>query len=431
MTIGILGGGIASLSLAANLDEKTIIFERENELGGLCRSFDLNGLVYDIGPHIIFSKNQEVLELHNSLVEVESHKRLNRILLNGHYTQYPFENFLGSLAEGDRDRALVDFLNNPYSDLPVTSMQQFFLSKFGEGMTDLYFRPYNAKIWKFDPAALDLQMVERIPNPPRQDVVDGANGTPKEGYVHQAVFTYPKEGGFASLISAYEEMTRSKGHLINTDADVKSLHRNDDGTWNITTSSGTTTVDKVISTVPLPNLPKLLTGIEVPEAIFQAADEMKFNSIHIVMMQFRGDRLTDQFALYVPDTDVIFHRLSRLNFLGKAYGSPEVFNLMAEVTFRPDSHLSRLTKDEVLDECLRGLDELGIANKSELIDFEVRSFQHAYVIYDMNHRKRTDMVLDWLAKAGITCHGRFGKFEYQNSDAVVEDSLALAAKLNA
>ena len=41
-------------------------------------------------------------------------------------------------------------------------------------MTDTYLRPYNAKIWKYDPAFLDLQMVGRIPKPPAEDILSGA-----------------------------------------------------------------------------------------------------------------------------------------------------------------------------------------------------------------------------------------------------------------
>ena len=68
MKIGILGGGIAGLSLAYFLKHKSVILEKEGEIGGLGRSFSLNGISYDVGPHIIFSKNKEILDLHTSLI---------------------------------------------------------------------------------------------------------------------------------------------------------------------------------------------------------------------------------------------------------------------------------------------------------------------------------------------------------------------------
>ena len=36
--------------------------EKEKIPGGLLRSFNCNGIAYDIGPHIIFSKHKDILE---------------------------------------------------------------------------------------------------------------------------------------------------------------------------------------------------------------------------------------------------------------------------------------------------------------------------------------------------------------------------------
>ncbi|MCK4427078.1 MAG: NAD(P)-binding protein, partial [candidate division Zixibacteria bacterium] len=68
MKIGILGAGLSGLSLAYFLQNtKKIsnieILEKEEEVGGLCRSFNLNGIYHDIGPHIIFSKDKKILEV--------------------------------------------------------------------------------------------------------------------------------------------------------------------------------------------------------------------------------------------------------------------------------------------------------------------------------------------------------------------------------
>ena len=426
MTTAILGGGIAGLSLASLLDDETIVIEKEDTPGGLCRSFNFNGLAYDIGPHIIFSKHQEVLNLHNSMVPVEQHRRLNRILVEGSFLTYPLENDLGALPPIARDRCLQEFMNNPYEGIPATNMLQFFLSRFGEGMTDLYFYPYNKKIWKYDPSALDLQMVERIPSPPKEDVISGAQGDAKDGYAHQLFFTYPTSGGFQTIVDAYADRVLRKGHTIRLGDSVRGLTRSG-SRWQIESDRGTTLADRVVSTIPLQLLPRIA---DAPTGIRQLTEGMKYNSIYIVIIQVRGDRLEDQFALYVPDADIIFHRLSRLNFLGSAYGGNDVCNLMAEVTFRPDSFLGSRSEDEIVQQCLEGLQRLGIAQSHEVIDVQVHTSHFAYVTYDLEHRMRTDAILDWARSEGIICHGRFGKFEYQNSDQVVFDSLRLAEQMN-
>ena len=50
----VIGGGIAGLSFGYFINNKTTILEKNSTLGGLSRSYDFNGVSYDIGPHIIF-----------------------------------------------------------------------------------------------------------------------------------------------------------------------------------------------------------------------------------------------------------------------------------------------------------------------------------------------------------------------------------------
>lgn len=428
MTVGILGGGIAALSLAHFMNEDSIIFEKDLTLGGLCRSFDFYDVPFDVGPHIIFSKNSEVLNFHNSLTEMSTFQRLSKILIGQNLVKYPLENNLHQLNPIDRDRCLVEFQKNPYSSMKPNNMQQFFLSYFGEGITDIYLYPYNKKIWKLDPTFLDLQMVDRIPRPPASDVIEGAQGNPKEGYKHQAVFTYPKRGGFQSVINAYVNLLSKKNTKFELGFEIIGIEKTSRN-WLVRSKDNRIRyVDSLVSTIPLPNLGALINS---PAEILTQSSTALHNSIHIVMLRFSKDVLEDQFGLYVPNPDTIFHRISRLNFLGDEYGGKSgELNLMLEITFRQGSYISKLSDEELVQKCLVDLEKIGIIESKFLKKSKIRTFSHSYVIYDLGHRQRTDSLLNYFKSLGIICHGRFGKFEYQNSDAVVEDSIALAKKIN-
>ena len=206
----ILGAGLAGLSLASYLDQESLIIEKNESIGGLCRSFSLNQIFYDIGPHILFSKNKTVLNHVTNLIDTNQIKRSNQIMFKNKLIKYPFENDLYHLPEKDRDYCLEAYLNNPYEEKEATNMLDFFLKTFGEGITKLYLEPYNQKIWKYDPKKLDTQMVERIPKPPKEDVIKSAKGIPTEGYTHQLHFHYPKKGGVQALIQAFEKKSKNK-----------------------------------------------------------------------------------------------------------------------------------------------------------------------------------------------------------------------------
>ena len=126
--IGLLGGGMAGLSLAYFLKSQTVIIEKNKTVGGLSRSYEKNGLYYDIGPHIIFSKNKEVLDFFNKISDNNKLERSNRIFHKGNYVKYPFENFLAQLNNQKEINYCLDtFLNNHYAKIEPNNMLAFFL----------------------------------------------------------------------------------------------------------------------------------------------------------------------------------------------------------------------------------------------------------------------------------------------------------------
>src|SRR3989338_3512804 len=246
--IGILGGGIAGLSFAYFLNSKSTILEKESQVGGLGRSFNLNGISYDIGPHIIFSKNKDILNLHTSLIKTNKIRRSNKIYHKGRLIKYPFENDLASLSQQEIDYCLNEFLNNPHENTGPKNMLQFFLKNFGEGITEIYLKPYNNKIWKFDLELMDTQMVERIPKPPKEDVIKSAKGIPTEGYTHQLYFHYPKRNGYQSLVDAYVKLVKGKAEFVNP-VNIRKIRKKGQ-VWNIETDKGSFQCKTLINTMP-------------------------------------------------------------------------------------------------------------------------------------------------------------------------------------
>ena len=304
MRIGILGAGLAGISLAERLQDHSDatqieLLEKAPATGGLARSFPFGNVHYDCGPHIIFSKDKEVLQLMVEVLGENVHKlrRSNRVFHDGRFVKYPFENELSALSQQDKNYALSAFLDNPYADYTPQNMLQFFLATFGEGITNLYLRPYNEKIWKFDPAFMDTQMVERIPRPPAEDIIRSAEGTETEGYVHQLFFHYPKTGGVQSLVDAFQNRLGTKV-TIHTNTAVEKVEC-EAGRWKVSASDGTQRrYDRLVSTIPIPDLVESL-GSALPETVIGAADELRFNSIAICMVKVRRDNLGDTLALMV------------------------------------------------------------------------------------------------------------------------------------
>lgn len=421
----ILGGGLAGISLAYFYQGRSIILEKEKQVGGLCRSFDLNGVKYDIGPHIIFSKNQAVLDWHRQLIPVNKLRRSNKIYHQGRFIPYPFENGLYALNAADKKYCLQTFLKNPYRAYSADTMQQFFLKTFGAGITNLYLRPYNAKIWKWDPAFLDTQMVARIPQPPDSDIIAAANGIKREGYLHQLHFYYPRAGGIASLVQAYQAGLREKSTIINS-VGLKKIERQN-GKWNVTTNRGVFRSRRLVNCLPLT---QLICLINSPRAVQSAAQQLRHNSIHIVVVQVKKDQLGHNLAIMLASPDIIFHRLTKLNYLGSNYRlAGGGTTLLAEITFRPDLRSAIPSGQSLVKRVINDLLKLKFINESDVLASAVRTFDYAYIIYDLNHRSAVDLVLGYLKTRGIMSVGRFAEYAYINTDQVVEKTQAAARLL--
>ena len=107
----IIGGGwsglLCGMKLLSNKESNVIIVEQSGEIkrGGLLRSEIIDGFTFDVGgPHLIFSRNSEVL---NSLVRIMGSNcvklhRNNYVYYKEQFIEYPFENGIYRLDVDER-----------------------------------------------------------------------------------------------------------------------------------------------------------------------------------------------------------------------------------------------------------------------------------------------------------------------------------------
>ena len=308
-------------------------------------------------------------------------------------------------------------------------MLQFFLKTFGEGITNTYLRPYNEKIWKFDPSFMDTQMVERIPKPPKEDILKSANGVPTDGYLHQLYFYYPKEGGINSLVKGFVNKFNEKANIF-VNSNVIELQRINNK-WKVKTDKEMFgDYNLIVSTIPIQSLIKVYKT-NISEKVIKAVNDLKYNSIIITIINVKKDNIGNNFAVMIPDKDIIFHRVSKLNFLGNSYCKKDGSStLMVEVTYRKNSIIDKMSNEDVIEKILDGLEKTKFVDTREDVNFnEIRRFEYAYVIYDLDHRKNVNLIRSYFAEQGIRLCGRFGEFEYLNMDAVIRHAKELACKI--
>ncbi len=212
--IGVLGGGLSGIVTGYFLNQNGKFFEileKNPECGGLMRTLQQDGFTFDdAGSHVIFSKNEKSLNFILSLLGKNKVKdrRNTKILYNNCYVKYPFENGLSDLSKEENFECLNSFIQNLIRKAKIvrtqkpSNLKNWFYQTFGAGISERYLIPYNEKIWKFPVEKMGLDWVERIPDPPVENVIKSSLGIETEGYTHQLNFYYPKTGGIQAIISA-------------------------------------------------------------------------------------------------------------------------------------------------------------------------------------------------------------------------------------
>jgi protoporphyrinogen oxidase len=425
MRVGILGGGITGVALQHFLEHDSVVLEAADHPGGLCRTFFKDGFGYDLGGHILFSKNEEINGLVDALLagNMNRCKRANKILYGGQYVKYPFENDLGSLPIEDNYECLIGYLQNDFSG-EVRTLRDWAYATFGKGISEKYFLPYNEKIWNISADRLGLDFVERIPKPPLEDVVRSSLGLESEGYLHQLHFRYPTEGGVQSMVEA----------LIDDDSDivcgyrVRSIRRSGGG-WEVSDGKDTRTFDHIIVSFPIHEAIGCFE--DVPREVRAAVEGLHYNSMRVVLVAVDNESLMDKSAVYIPDPSVVTHRVCFMGFFSDRLVRPGTSSLIAEVTTNPGDGVHELSDDELVARVVADLDRIGILEASAVITTEVQRLKYAYPVYTLDYRANRAVLHDWFDDIGVALCGRFAEFDYINSDECLRRAKVLAEALNA
>ena len=424
----ILGGGASALSTAVLIPDATII-ELTHKVGGLSNSRSIDGFTFDQGPHIMFSRNKEVLQImiDSLLGNIHTCKRNNVVMINGSLLRYPIENDLSSLPIDVRVSAIQDFLAKKIeaSETKPKNLEEWFIQNFGETLTELYFKPYNEKIWNLPFSQISMTWAERIPSPPWQDVLQGSFGIQTEGYLHQLYYQYPKFGGYESLMKSWASKISSD--RIRTSSEVKKINKLSNQKFELQVNNTVEHFEgRIISTIPLRTLCSVYE--KTPPRIKELVDGLPVNPLITVNLGFEK-RDTNQFtAIYIPDEDFLVNRLSFPGvFSPENVPSENHMLIQAEITVKESSEIWLSSDDFLIDHVLEGLIRRGVIERSDKPVFQfVDRIKDAYVVYPTEFESKRFEIQEYFASQDIYINGRFGSHNYLNVDGILMQSIELA-----
>lgn len=428
MKVAILGAGVTGLSLAHFLERRghaPEVFEASPAWGGLCASETTGGYVADkAGGHIIYSTDREVLSFVLGILgaqgAVES-RRETRIFHHGSWVTYPFENGLADLPPDHNFECLKGYVEASYARktgaAEPANFHDWCAWRFGEGISRHFMWPYNEKIWNVDLHRLGTSWVKgRVPDAPIDDVLRSSIGIKTTGYGHQATFWYPRTGGFQTIVDRIRESLRTTNLRLKTPC--RALRRVAGG-FEVNGER----FERVVSTIPLQELAKVLD--EIPAAVREAFGALSWTSLLTVFLALKHDSVPKLSWVYFPHPENgPQNRITYLSNYSPGNAPPGRSSVMAEVTYvgKPAGPPEAVTREVVL-----GLERCGILKQEDVAFARTYDNRYAYLLYEQGLEERLGAVRGWLDGIGLPVIGRFGNYNYYNSDRCIRAAMDLAA----
>ena len=434
MKIAILGAGISGLSLARFLIEGGVpaqslhILEADSRIGGLCQSKTVEGFTYDVaGGHILYSKDTSVLnwmiEATGGMGAFEKKQRNTRIRFEHRWVNYPFENGLGDLPPQANFDCLSGYVRAWHKRMVDRSSAPrdfgaWVRWRFGEGIAQHFMDPYNAKVWKRELDFITSDWVAgRVPDAPVEDVLRSSVGIRTEGYTHQSIFYYPRQGGFQAIADGIASTLHARVRLRTPVTEIVQTK----GGWKVNGED----FDLVVNTLPLTDLPRIIQGL--PAAVADAMRTLEYNGLVSILVALERREHPDLSWIYLPhEVQGPTNRVTYMSNYSPLLAPKGKSSFLCEVTIPGGSPYPG---GELEGDVLAGLVAAGLLRRDEVLFTDRTNIRHAYVVFDHRYAERREAISGWMDEVGLITLGRFGRFEYDNSDQCVIRAKALAQEL--
>ena len=421
----IIGGGLAGLSAGYHLAEhEPALFEREKEIGGLCRSFTQDGFTFDCTGHLIHLRNPYTKELVAKILPdaFDPHERLAAIYSKSVTTPYPFQaNTYGLPPEVVKECVMgfVESMQQHAGGAPA-NFHDWTLRTFGSGIAKHFMLPYNEKFWKQDLHNITSDWVSwSIPKPTLEEVVNGALGLTNKGMGYNPKFIYPKNGGIDCLPRA---LASSIGKIYSE----QSVEHIDPKRKVVRLSGGREQqYDSLVSTLPLPVLFRMLG--DTPDAL--RLDAEKLSAVSVLNFNIGVDRpgISNQHWIYFPEDKFIFSRVGFPMNFSQSVAPAGTSSIYIEIT-HPSR--SRPNIDEAFDRSIMDLQRCGILNSGDrILTRHMLDIEYAYVVFDVHRQARLQNLLDYLESRDIFAAGRYGRWEYFSMEDSILSGKAAAERV--
>jgi protoporphyrinogen oxidase len=414
--IAIIGSGMGGLGAANRFRAEGIqptIYEKKNFYGGHTTSFRFKeGFLFDVGPHISFTKDTKIQDLFADSVD-QQYETIQISLNNywrGFWPIHPVQLHLHGLPTDIIVKIISDFVEERQApERPINNYADWLLASFGKSFAEMFPMQYTRKYHITSAENLSTDWLgPRIYRPSLEEVLRGAL-SPSAPQIHYIThFRYPSNGGFVSYLNKLvpKENLYLNHHMTSLDPLLKQIEFS---------NSSVVQYDKLVSSVPLPDLIGMIKN--APESVVVASKRLACSTCVLVNIGLNREDISESHMTYFYDDDYCFTRLSFPHMLSKTNAPQGTGSIQAEVYFSDKYKPLTGCPDDWIDPVINDLKRCGLLREDDCILFKSSMLmQYANVIFDLERASALDIVHGYLNDIGIEYCGRYGDWGYMWTD---------------
>lgn len=475
MKILIIGAGAAGLTAAYELQKNgykdVVVLEATDHLGGIATTAVYKGNRMDMGGHRFFTKSATVMQLWQELLPLQGKPARDELLLGEQA-----KNFAGSVDPEREDTVLLQrrrvsriyylqhFFSYPISvswqmlknlgllrlwkigwsylramlfKRPETSLEDFYINRFGKVLYSMFFENYTEKIWGVHPSKISPEWgAQRVKGLSIWGILLSLIDTSKDKkHVETSLieeFYYPKFGPGQMWETLAARVTKAGGKII-LNRTVTQIVRQDDGTYKVLAQDEDGKVEqytgeKIISSMPICDLVKALEN--VPPKVYDIATKLPYRDFITVGLLCKKLLLTNDTKLktvgnIVPDCWIYVQEH------GVKLGRLQIFNNWSPYLVQDLEHtvwigleyfcnagdaLWTMSSEAFIKMAVAELEKIGIIDKTDILDATQVKVKKAYPAY-FGAYKDFAVVREFLnSLPDFYCIGRNGQHKYNNMD---------------
>lgn len=409
-TVAIIGGGVSGLTVAHQLKNRyaVTIYEKENSCGGLIRCKNVAGSLYHLcGGHIFNTKRKDVLDFFWSKFDKErdfiSAERNSVVYFaESQIIPYPIENHAYLFSSDTLKCFIEDLVQMPNVNMMIPkNFEEFLKTRFGRTLYELYFKPYNEKLWRCDLRNVPMDWLEgKLPMPSVQEIIyNNIHQVKEKNFVH-STFYYEKQGGSQFLADGL-----AKGLNIRYNSNVTSLELRA-GKWLL----DDTAYDMVVFCGNIKDIPQIVKGIDWGTFDNQI-QRLKYHGTTSVFCEIEKNPYS---WIYLPSKEYLSHRIICTGNFSPSNNAEGKMTATIEFT-------DEIKKEDILTNLCK------LPYKPLYLDHYYN--RYTYPIQDCSTREMVKEFKSYLTPLGLYMTGRFADWEYYNMDVAMGAAIDLCENL--